>query len=416
VLLGGCGDYTGASGLTPPSTEGAAGGTTPPAETGGGDGQTAPATSAEAPFELARPDNPVTLPIFDDNPPIESGLAPEEGPLQVYNWFEYIWKKKIKEFEKAVGVEVTVNTFYTMSEAISKLSTGSVEYDVFFPTPDRLARLAHGKVLQPLNHDYLPNLANMWPVYRNPYYDQDARYTVPYTVYTTGIGYLRNKVATDPFELANGYEILWDEANKGKTFILDDEREAIGAMLLKDGITDVNTEDPALIDAAKEELKSLNEAVNIRWSNEAFTFVAEGKAWVHQTWSGDMLAAPWYVANGVKAKDLGFWYPPEGGGVINNDLIGVLRGAKNPVLAHMFLDFLMDEEVAFDNFIGWNGYQPPLNSIDPESLISEGFFPENLAAAVVREEDFQNASILLELSPAGQVIWQSAWAEFKGGA
>jgi spermidine/putrescine transport system substrate-binding protein len=76
----------------------------------------------------------------------------------------------------------------------------------------------------------------------------------------------------------------------------------------------------------------------------------------------------------------------------------------------------MDEEVAFDNFIGWNGYQPPLNSIDPESLISEGFFPENLAAAVVREEDFQNASILLELSPAGQVIWQSAWAEFKGGA
>jgi spermidine/putrescine transport system substrate-binding protein len=187
-------------------------------------------------------------------------------------------------------------------------------------------------------------------------------------------------------------------------------------MLLKNGITDVNTEDPALIELAKNELLSLIPAVNIRKSNEAFTKVAEGTAWVHHTWSGDMLAAPWYVANGVKARDLGYWYPPEGGGIINNDLIGVLHGAKSPVLGHMFLNFLMDEKVAFDNFVGWNGYQPPLRSITPDSLIEAGYFPKNLAAAVVREEDFQNASILLELTPQGQSLWQNAWATFVAGA
>ena len=34
---------------------------------------------------LARPDNPVTHPLFDDNPAIASGLDPEQGPLRVYN-------------------------------------------------------------------------------------------------------------------------------------------------------------------------------------------------------------------------------------------------------------------------------------------------------------------------------------------
>jgi spermidine/putrescine transport system substrate-binding protein len=128
-----------------------------------------------------------------------------------------------------------------------------------------------------------------------------------------------------------------------------------------------------------------------------------------------MLAAPGYIAGGIKPEDLGYWYPPEGGGIINNDLIGVLRGSKRPVLAHAFLNFMLDEEVAFDNFVGWNGYQPPLQSISPDSLISEGLFPENLASAVVREEDFLNANLLLELTPEGQVLWQNAWAEFLAG-
>jgi spermidine/putrescine transport system substrate-binding protein len=422
ALLAACGgnDDTGAAPAAPPLAEPAA---PPSAEPTAPAAEPAPAEPpAEAtpppedlPFPLARPDNPVTLPFFDDNPPVESGLQPEEGPLEVYNWFEYIWKKKVKEFEQQLGVEVRISTFYTMDEAIAKLATGAVDFDVFFPTPDRLARLVYGKVLQPLNLDYLPNLDNMWPAYKNPFYDQEARYTVPYTVYTTGIGYLRTKVTTDPFDMPNPYELLWDGANAGKTFVLDDGRESPGFMLLKNGITDVNTEDPAQIDLAKNELLSLITAVNIQKSNEAFTKVAEGTAWVHHTWSGDMLAAPWYVANGVKPKDLGFWYPPDGGGIINNDLIGVLRGSKRPVLAHAFLNFLLDEKVAFDNFVGWNGYQPPLQSISPDSLISDGHFPENLAAAVVREEDFLNANLLLELTPEGQVLWQNAWAEFTAG-
>ena len=77
-------------------------------------------------------DNPVTLQTFDDNPPIDSNLEPEAGPLVIYNWEQYIWKKMLTEFGKKYNVEVKYETFYNMEQAIQKFQTGEVDYDVFF--------------------------------------------------------------------------------------------------------------------------------------------------------------------------------------------------------------------------------------------------------------------------------------------
>ena len=35
------------------------------------------------------------------------------------------------------------------------------------------------------------------------------------------------------------------------------------------------------------------------------------------------------------------------------------------MLAHLWLNFLLDEQNAYSNFVNFNGYQPPLNEIDP---------------------------------------------------
>ena len=132
-------------------------------------------------------DNPVTLQTFDDNPPIDSNLEPEAGPLVIYNWEQYIWKKMLTEFGKKYNVEVKYETFYNMEQAIQKFQTGEVDFDVFFPTIDYLPKLvAAAKLIQPLNHDYIPNLTNVWPALQDPYYDQGSLYSVPYTIYHTG--------------------------------------------------------------------------------------------------------------------------------------------------------------------------------------------------------------------------------------
>jgi len=372
-------------------------------------------SSSATTLQLARPDNPVTLPLFDDNPAIASGLEPENGPLRIYNWVEYIDKPTVKKWAKELGVDFEITTFATMDEAIAKISSGAADFDLFFPTADRLERMVLAKQLQPLNLDYVPNLAKtVWPSLQDPFYDQGSQYTVPYTIYTTGIGYRTDKIAKTPDQYDNPYEIFSDSANKGKTWMLDDGREAPAAMLLKNGITDLNTEKPEDVELWKKELKSLIDKVNVKVSTEDYTKIPEGSAYVHQAWSGSMVAAPYYLPKGTDAEVLGYWYPTDGAGPIGNDMMGVLKSAKNPVLAHMLIDNLLSEEAALSNF-GFVGYQPPLTALEPQRLVDEEYIPPNLISAVVRESDFDNGFQELELSPAGQKLWQNAWAEFKAG-
>ena len=89
-------------------------------------------------LQLATPDNPVTHPLFDDNPMIASGLEPESGTLRIFNWNGYLWPRIKKDFGKEYGVEVEETFFDTMDEAIQKISSGAFDFDVFFPTTDRI--------------------------------------------------------------------------------------------------------------------------------------------------------------------------------------------------------------------------------------------------------------------------------------
>jgi spermidine/putrescine transport system substrate-binding protein len=378
---------------------------------GGGNGSLKPPT-----ITLARQDNPVKWPIFPGNEAIASGLEPENGPLRIYNWNSYLWPRSMKEFGKQYGVDVNMTTFDTSDEAISKLTSGGLSFDVFFPFPDRLGQLILGKALQPLNHSYLPNLQKtIWPSLRSPFYDVGSQYTVPYTIYTTGIGYRTDQVQQTPGEFQNPYDIYWDTRNKGKTFLLDDGREAPIHMLLKNGITDINTEKPADIALFLKELKSLIGPVHVKLSTNDYTNIAQGIASVHQAWSGSMVSAKWYLPQGTGTDVLGYWFPADGHGTIGNDMMGVPRSATNPVLAHHFINFMLEDKNGYDNFAQFNGYQPPFVTINPNRLIADGVIPKNLTSAVVRESDFERAYFLLELSPAGQAAWQNAWADFKAG-
>ena len=194
---------------------------------------------------LASPENPVTWPVPADAGRIADGLAPEQGAtLRVYNWSEYIYKKVVQDFEKKYkkyDVKVQVSTYGNMDEAVAKLRAGQVAFDVLFPTYDYLGKLVQGNFLRPLNHSYIPNIEQVWPAFQNPWYDQGWNYSVPYTIYTTGIAWRVDKVTDDIAKLPNPYEALWDERYRGKVGILDDYREAIGMTLLKNGITDLNT-------------------------------------------------------------------------------------------------------------------------------------------------------------------------------
>jgi spermidine/putrescine transport system substrate-binding protein len=391
----------------------AACGTTSPVASGGGSGSAALGPGGLA---LARPDNPVTLPIYPGNKAIASGLKPEAGPLQLYNWDQYINTDVVKAFEKKYGVKVQISTFTTIDEAVAKISSGTVQFDVFVPELVFLERLVVGKVLQPLNLSYIPNLQkNVWPSLHSPWYDVGARYTVPYTVYTTGIGWRADKLpGFDPSTLENPWSALWVEGPKisGKVGLLDDQHEGLAMGLLHNGVTDVNTENPKLLNASKQALVELIGSANLKFDTNEYQHLADGSLWLHQAWSGDMASTPFYAPKGTKASVFRYWWPDDGRGPINNDTFAVLRGAKSPVLAHLFLNHLLDTKQVFNNF-NFTYYQQPINAMTPEALVSGGVIAPNLKSTIIREAQFKNGLVQGPLSQAGEVLWENAWAAVK---
>jgi len=373
------------------------------------------ASPSGLPFPLARKDNPVTWPIYDDNPLIQSGLQPEtNATLKIYNWEDYLWPRIAKNFGKEFGCEVEISTFPDYQTGISTIQTAQVDYDIYFPDPSILGKLIFGKLVKPLNLDYIPNLKNQWLQLQSPFYDVGSQYSVPYTIYTTGVAWRNDKVSEDIPSMSNPYESMWDAKYKGKIRLLDDYRESIGMALLKNGITDLNTENPADIELAKNDLLEMVDLVNVKLDVSDYTNIPEGTSWINQAWSGDMISAQYYLPTSVPVEALSYWYPPQGGGAVGSDNLVVLNTGKNPVLAHMFLNYMLDQKNAFDNFYNFVGYQPPQSNIDPDRLVSEGVIPKNLDTTVVRPEDFDKGYTYLELSPTGDALWNSAFLEFSG--
>jgi len=363
---------------------------------------------------LARRGFPVTLPLYSDNDPVDSGRTTENGPLNVFNWSDYVNPAVVKKFEKAYNTKVKITTFENEEEALAKLTSGSTSFDVWFATVEYLSRTVAGKLIQPLNHSYLPNLKNVWPQLQSPFYDVHSRYSVPYTVYTTGIAWRKDKVKTPPTAFKNGFDAFW-HAQKfaGKVALLDDQREAIGMALQHRGVHNVNTENAKLVQAAANDLKQLTKTVNVKTNTTQYTDVPTGATWLGQAWSGDMAGATYYMPKNVPVSVIGYWRP-EKSAVVGSDMVTILRTAKNPVLAHHFLNFLLDNAHGLENF-SWLGYMPPLKTINPNKVIAQGYIPKNLGSTIVRESDFENAVSLLPLTTQGQATWQNAWSAFKAG-
>ena len=373
-------------------------------------------TSPSAPsLKIASPDKPVTWDILKDNEPIADGLAPEKSAtLQLYSYADYVSPDAVKSFEEKYGATVAVSTFNDTDEAITKIRAGSVDYDVFFPSYDQIGKLVNGSLLRPLNHSYITNINNVWPVFTNPFYDQQWRYTTPYTVYTTGIGWNNTEVPADIGALENPYAALWDPTYKNKTAVIDDWHTAMSMVLLKEGITDVNTNSAADLKIVGEQLTALVAATSPKVTITMYTDVPTGQIGLAQMWSGDIINAQNYLPEGGSAEVLRYWFPADGKGLVDNDLMVVLRGGKNPVLSHLFINHMLETESAKQNF-KQIGYQPPQVSMNPDSLVTDGFVAENIKSAIVRPEYYDVGYRILELDPDNDAAWHNVWRAFKAG-
>jgi spermidine/putrescine transport system substrate-binding protein len=376
----------------------------------------APALAGGGTVPLPRPSNPVHWPTAG-NKAIASGLAPEQGAtLQIFNWVAYVNQACLNHFAKKYNCKVQLTTFNTMNEAITKLRNDpDLSFDVFMGvTVDVLGQLIESKLIQPLNHSYIPNISQAWPDFTNPFYDRGWQYTVPYTIYTTGIAWRKDLVHENPYTMANPWSMLWQPKYKGKIAILDDYREGISLGLMKNGHTDLNTTSRDQIERSRQALQDLVGLVNLRIDNNDYTEVPDAQTWIHHAWSGDMAAAEYYMPKGVPVETVGYWFPTDGRGPVANDTNTIPRTATNPVLAHLFLNYLLDLPNVLEN-ISFNGYMQPLNEVTPQRLVKEKLLPPSLMSTVVQPSYFRRGLGELQLPVDTDALWQQAWLVASNG-
>ena len=273
-----------------------------------------------------------------------------------------------------------------------------------------LGQLVAAKMIRPLNHSYIPNMANVWSDYRNPFYDQGWQYTTPYSIYTTGMAWRKDKV-----NLAPSWNMPWQGAPyKGKVAVLDDYRETISLALLRAGNLNLNTTSTAQIHAAGKALSRLSALTNVRIDNNDYTDVPTGKTWIHHAWSGDMATAAEYLPKGTSIDTIGYWFPANRKGPVANDLMVNLTSGANPVLAHKFIDYMLDVSNALENY-SYVGYMQPLTEVTPAKLTSEKLLPPQLASTVVLPDYFRHGLFQLELPAAANAVWESTWNSFSKG-
>ncbi|GAA3833883.1 spermidine/putrescine ABC transporter substrate-binding protein [Sphaerisporangium flaviroseum] len=273
----------------------------------------------------------------------------KNGVLRFANWPLYIDKdgKKyptLEKFTQETGVKVTYQ------EAIQDNSTwfGKIQpqlaagqdigYDLMVMTNGiQLGRaIALGYLVQ-LDHSKLPNFAaNAGAKYKNPSYDPDNTFTVPWQSGLTGIAYNPKYVDGDITSIKE----LWNPKYKGKVGMLLDSQELANFGMFLLGV-DPDKSTQADWEAAGKKLQEQRDAGIVRkyYENDYVDALVRGDIWMCMAWSGDIYQQ---VAEG---QDLRFVVPEEGGNIWTDNLC-IPKTAQNPVDALAMIDFAYQPEVA----------------------------------------------------------------------
>lgn len=263
--------------------------------------------------------------------------------LNVFNWGEYISDGSddtlnvIEAFQEVTGINVNYDNFDSNETMYSKLKSGAVSYDIIIPSDYMIERLNAEGMLQKLDFSKIPNYKYIDEEYKNLYFDEKNEYSVPYNVGMTGLIY-NCKTVTEPID---SWSVMWDEKYSGQVLTFNNSRDAFSIAQFMLG-QDVNTTNKNDWKEAAELLKKQNKVLQARVMDEIFTKMPGNNASIAPYYAGDFLTM--YESN----EDLRFVYPKEGVNIFV-DSICVPENAKNYEAAMMFINFLLEPEVALAN-------------------------------------------------------------------
>lgn len=361
---------------------------------------------------IASPEKPLILPISSANKPIASGLAPEKGPLVLYDWAYYLSPAVIKSFEKKYGVQVQMTNFSSIDEAINKISSGAIAPDAWVPDANHLAELVAAKIIQPLNHSYIPNLDQIIPAAADPWYDRGARYTSPNYINLFGIAWRNDQLKINPAAMSNPWETFWKVPSSAAIGLVNaGPEDALQMAMLRNGKPNMNTFSQQDVTAAQAAIAELK---HMKWQYNAFQPLGAGTQQIAYAFNGDMMLVPENLSKGAKLSDVSFFFPEHGNGPILNDMWVIPRTSKHPVLAHLFLNHFLEQQSAIDNFRDV-GYQTMRKDLTLDVLKKAKVAPEHAIDMVYATPADQQNGLPSPVLNAHQLQWTETAFTALGG-
>ncbi len=331
----------------------------------------------------------------------EAGNRPYEGQtLHVYNWGEYTGENLIEMFEEYTGATVVMDLFDSNEQMYIKVANGE-SYDVLVPSDYMIQRMIQEDLLQPLDHSKLTCFGDLNEAVLGLPYDPENEYSVPYFWGTVGIVYDKTKV--DEVDLAEkGYNIFLDTKYSGDVYLYDSERDSF-MMALKALGYSMNTEDEAELQAAYEWLLRCVETMDTEIvTDEIIDNMAQARKALGLVYSGDAT----YVMS--ENEDVGFYLPETGTNQWSDGMV-IPANAKNPDLAHEFINFVSSYDGAYDNS-SYVGYTSANMEVMLE-LSGKGGDYEGLDSFIPRTDN-ENDEVFV-YNEATRRIMSNLWSKVK---
>jgi len=292
----------------------------------------------------------------EDKAPQASGFWASQtkaGQLDFANWPLYMDQDKVKgktvypslqQFTKETGIKVNYKEVIQENDAFlgkinPSLKAGQATgWDLIVITNGgSIEKLIRQNFLIELDQSKLPNFQKYaGPAYKNPSFDPGNKYTVAWQAGLTGLAY-NPKLTKRPI---TSFQDLFDPAFKGKITMFGDDTDFPTLAMIGMGIDPAKSTEEDWKRTA-EKMKELRPQIREFIDNAGEAEVLQsGNAWISMAYSGDI-----FILNNSGAPDIKFVVPKEGA-VLWQDNMAIPKGAKHPLDAITYMDYVYRPDVA----------------------------------------------------------------------
>lgn len=301
--------------------------------------------------------------------------------LRVYNAGEYVDNTLITRFEEEYNCKVVYETFDSNESMYTKIQSGA-EYDILIPSDYMIEKLIEEEYLQEIDWDLISNKDAIVPELINKDFDPGSKYGVPY--YWGAVGILYDSTKVDESDLEDGWEILKNTKYSGEIYMYDSERDSFMVALKALGYS-MNTHDESQLQEAYDWLIEQNDTMEpVYVGDDVMDNMISGNKQMAVVYSGDAA----YVID--ENEDMDFFVPHQGSNVWTDAMV-ITKHCENVELAHEYIDFFLQEDVAITN-TEYIGYDSAVESVY-EYFRDEGYAGNSGCAPDTsneKNEEFRN--------------------------